>query len=251
MSSLAKGQPPDHLVPQTPARGKLSHASARHWSPHSRPGGTPVSNNCGPSQQQQPFSFSGVHGTKASTMDGDKRRLFLDRMKANPFFGSKSGQTGQNPAKKVQNRSTGVEIMTDDEVGTVSSEDPHGHMSLFLHHQHEQQTQHFSNFANNGQNQSKNSQPPQQQQRPKFDIKGPVYGYRSLSTGSRGVPQNSVMGSVSTLVDTAKSSSLFAGEDDPPLLMSSIDGVTTQVRFTNQLSFDRPFKKTLNVQIRD
>lgn len=95
-------------------------------------------------------------------------------------------------------KSTGVEIMTDDEVGTVSSEDPHGHMSLFLHHQHEQQTQHF-------------------RQQPKFDLKGPVYGYnRSLSASNQ--PR----------VD--KSSSLFAGgEDDPPLLMSSIDGVTTQV----------------------
>ena len=86
-------------------------------------------------------------------MDGDKRRLFLERMKASNFFQSRhqqnQNQQKQNNQQKaaVQNKSTGVEIMTDDEVGTVSSEDPHGHMSLFLHHQHEQQTQHFSNSA--------------------------------------------------------------------------------------------------------
>ena len=61
------------------------------------------------------------------------------------------------------------------------------------------------------------------QRTPKFDLKGPVYGYRSLSNGSRAVGAPSV-----PTVD--KSSSLFAGgEDDPPLLMSSIDEVTTQV----------------------
>lgn len=170
----------------------MSHTSARHWSPHSR------------GQPQQPLSFSGIHSSKASTMDGDKRRLFLERMKASPFFNLKAQQQQQ---QKVQNKSTGVEIMTDDEVGTVSSEDPHGHMSLFLHHQHEQQTQHFT------------SKQQQQQRVPKFDLKGPVYGYRSLSSG--GPTSN-------RLVD--KSSSLFAcGEDDPPLLMSSIDGVSTQV----------------------
>ena len=50
-----------------------------------------------------------------------------------------------------------------------------------------------------------------------------MYGYRSLSNGSRAVGAPSV-----PTVD--KSSSLFAGgEDDPPLLMSSIDEVTTQV----------------------
>ena len=68
-----------------------------------------------------------------------------------------------------------------------------------------------------------NQQQQTLQRTPKFDLKGPVYGYRSLSNGSRavGVP------SVPTL---DKSSSLFAGgEDDPPLLMSSIDEATTQV----------------------
>ena len=87
-------------------------------------------------------------------MDGDKRRLFLERMKASSFFNSRHNQQ-QNKSKHVQNKSTGVEIMTDDEVGTVSSEDPHGHMSLFLHHQHEQQTQHFSNSANTNTSQVK------------------------------------------------------------------------------------------------
>ena len=102
----------------------------------------------------------------------------------------------------TNNKSTGVEILTDDEVGTVSSEDPHGHMSLFLHHQHEQQTQHF------------------QRHPVAFDLKngGPVhFGFRSLSSDARTGPKSSAV------------STLFAGEDDPPLLMSSIDGVTTQV----------------------
>ena len=59
-----------------------------------------------------------------------------------------------------------------------------------------------------------------QQTGPKFDLKGPVYGYRSLSSGNG--PR--------VVAPVDKSSSLFAGgEDDPPLLMSSIDGVTTQV----------------------
>ena len=193
MASIAKGQnqPCDFHT-----RGK-TYASARHWSPHTRM----------PSREQ-PFSFSGVHSTKASTMDGDKRRLFLERMKANPFFSKKSS----NAQNQIHNKSTGVEILTDDEVGTVSSEDPHGHMSLFLHHQHEQQAKHFQ----------------QQQQRPKFDLKGPVYGYRSLSNGSRAVPPSSQPPGQVTVVD--KSSSLFANvEDEPPLMMSSIDGVTTQV----------------------
>ena len=135
-------------------------------------------------------------------MDGDKRRLFLERMKANPFF-KKSSRAGVQDSGNPVNKSTGVEILTDDEVGTVSSEDPHGHMSLFLHHQHEQQAKHYQ-------------QQQQSSQRPKFDLKGPVYGYRSLSNGSRIVAD--------------KSSSLFANvEDEPPLMMSSIDGVTTQV----------------------
>merc|ERR1719232_250825 len=102
-------------------------------------------------------------------------------------------------------------------------------MSLFLHHQHEQQTQHFSNTAssnsvcgsqitpNQQQGQQQGQQQSQQQQRttgPKFDLKGPVYGYRSLSSGNG--PR--------VVAPVDKSSSLFAGgEDDPPLLMSSID----------------------------
>ena len=188
MANIAKGQnqPCDFHT-----RGK-TYASARHWSPHSR---INVS-------RDGPFSFSGVNNTKASTMDGDKRRLFLERMKANPFF--KRNNRNQDPSNGNLNKSTGVEILTDDEVGTVSSEDPHGHMSLFLHHQHEQQAKHYQ-------------QQQQSSQRPKFDLKGPVYGYRSLSNGSRIVAD--------------KSSSLFANvEDEPPLMMSSIDGVTTQVK---------------------
>ena len=102
------------------------------------------------------------------------------------------------------------------QVGTVSSEDPHGHMSLFLHHQHEQQTQHF------------------QRHPVAFDLKngGPVhFGFRSLSSDARTGPKSSNLNAATTTTTTTTVSTLFAGpEDDPPLLMSSIDGgVSTQV----------------------
>jgi len=250
MASIAKGQQQEGLLTQiqpgppscsSSHRGKMSHASTRHWSPHSTSNSARGSASAAqglPPGTQQPFSFSGVPSTttstKASTMDGDKRRLFLERMKASNFFQSRHQQNQQQKQnqQKVQNKSTGVEIMTDDEVGTVSSEDPHGHMSLFLHHQHEQQTQHFSNSASSNSGCGSQITPNQQQQQgqqqgqqrtqtgPKFDLKGPVYGYRSLSSGNG--PR--------VVAPVDKSSSLFAGgEDDPPLLMSSIDGVTTQV----------------------
>jgi hypothetical protein len=257
MASIAKGQKQEGLLTQiqpgppscsSSHRGKMSHASTRHWSPahstsHNSARGASAAAQLTqglPPGTQQPFSFSGVPSTttstKASTMDGDKRRLFLERMKASNFFQSRyqqNQQQKQNQQKAVQNKSTGVEIMTDDEVGTVSSEDPHGHMSLFLHHQHEQQTQHFSNSASSNSGCGSQITPNQQQQvqgqqqgqqrtqtGPKFDLKGPVYGYRSLSSGNG--PR--------VVAPVDKSSSLFAGgEDDPPLLMSSIDGVTTQV----------------------
>ena len=168
--------------------------------------------------------FIFLYSTKASTMDGDKRRLFLERMKANPFF-KKSSRAGVQDSGNPVNKSTGVEILTDDEVGTVSSEDPHGHMSLFLHHQHEQQAKHFQHQQSSVSTSSSSSQ------RPKFDLKGPVYGYRSLSNGSR-----AVLGTASSAAD--KSSSLFANvEDEPPLMMSSIDGVTTQVPFLIKIIF--------------
>ena len=248
MASLQKGAPPsaDFFMtncpppPTTSNRGKLTHASSRHWSPHARP---------------QAFAFSAVHSSKASTMDGDKRRyvliylrfsvaklltiishflwrLFLDRMKANPLF-KRANKT--NPPLSSNNKSTGVEILTDDEVGTVSSEDPHGHMSLFLHHQHEQQTQHFQRHP---------------QAVASFDLKngGPVhFGFRSLSSDARTGPKSSCPStSVTTSGATVTPSSsaigtLFAGEDDPPLLMSSIDGVTTQVcSTTTKTHLDTP-----------
>ena len=75
MQSLAKGQQLPELQ-----RGKVSHTSARHWP-------------------QQPLSFSGVHchgPAKASTMDGDKRRLFLERMKNSSFFNLKQQQQQQS-----------------------------------------------------------------------------------------------------------------------------------------------------------
>ena len=54
-------------------------------------------------------------------MDGDKRRLFLERMKASNFFQSRHQQNqNQQKQKLQQNKSTGVEIMTDDEVCTFS-----------------------------------------------------------------------------------------------------------------------------------
>ena len=85
-------------------------------------------------------------------------------------------------------------------------------MSLFLHHQHEQQTQHF------------------QRHPVAFDLKngGPVhFGFRSLSSDARTGPKSSSVNAA----PTTTVSTLFAGpEDDPPLLMSSIDGgVSTQV----------------------
>merc|ERR1719361_3083461 len=100
-------------------------------------------------------------------------------MKANPLF----KRTKPSPPLTGNNKSTGVEILTDDEVGTVSSEDPHGHMSLFLHHQHEQQAQHFQQHrtsANAAQAPTAAAPPPPVAA--KFDLKGPVYGYRSLSS---------------------------------------------------------------------
>ena len=91
-------------------------------------------------------------------------------------------------------------------------------MSLFLHHQHEQQTQHF------------------QRHPVAFDLKngGPVhFGFRSLSSDARTGPKSSQVNlPPATNTNTSSTvSTLFAGpEDDPPLLMSSIDGgVSTQV----------------------
>ena len=213
MANIAKGQnqPCDFHT-----RGK-TYASARHWSPAPAPGAHLPHHSRINVSRDGPFSFSGINSTKASTMDGDKRRLFLERMKANPFF-KKSSRAGVQDSGNPVNKSTGVEILTDDEVGTVSSEDPHGHMSLFLHHQHEQQAKHFQHQQSSVSGASSSSS----SQRPKFDLKGPVYGYRSLSNGSR------VLGTTASSAD--KSSSLFANvEDEPPLMMSSIDGVTTQV----------------------
>ena len=117
MASLQKGGPPsaDFFLSNCNTnnnRGKLTHASSRHWSPASRPSGV----GSGPGHQQPPFTFSAVHSSKASTMDGDKRRLFLDRMKANPLF----KRTKPSPPLTGNNKSTGVEILTDDEVCIVS-----------------------------------------------------------------------------------------------------------------------------------
>ena len=123
MASLQKGGPPsadfflsncnnNTNISNSSNRGKLTHASSRHWSPHSRPG------IVGSGHGQPPFTtFSAVHSSKASTMDGDKRRLFLDRMKANPLF---KRSTKPSPPLTGNNKSTGVEILTDDEVCIVS-----------------------------------------------------------------------------------------------------------------------------------
>ena len=95
-------------------------------------------------------------------------------------------------------------------------------MSLFLHHQHEQQTQHF------------------QRHPVAFDLKngGPVhFGFRSLSSDARTGPKSSQVNLPPATNNTSSTvSTLFAGpEDDPPLLMSSIDGVSTQVYRTTLL----------------
>jgi hypothetical protein len=188
------------LVP----RSKLG-SSHRHWSPHG-----PTSST----SREQPFSM--VHNTKASTMDGDKKRLFLERMRSSPFVTS-----NKPPKTPNQNKSTGVEILTDDEVGTVSSEDPHGHMSLFLHHQHEQQVQHLGGLQH--QQQQKRQHGPVS-----FDLNknsgasgSSSYGFRSLSSDASN--------SRNAVLIKNHAGGLFGGEDDPPLLMSSIDGVTSQV----------------------
>ena len=167
---------------------------------------------------------------KSSTMDGDKKRLFLERMRASPFHNqihsqqqqkskTKTGETFQQQQQQQQQHqlpvakgtSTGVEILTDDEIGLTCSNalgppaffDLGGSTPLshtpssvksrhFQPHQHQQQQQ---------------QQHQQQQQR---------YGFRSLSGDGRG---------------RKESRPLFGGGDDlddSPLLMSSIDGVTTQ-----------------------
>ena len=147
---------------------------------------------------------------KSSTMDGDKKRIFLERMRASPFHNhvhhhnpktktKLCHEAGQlTPAPK--GTSTGVEILTDDEIGLTCSNGlgpptffdlggspPMAHPSSKSRHFHPQQLQ---------------------QQR---------YGFRSLSGDGRG----------RTGRDQRP---LFASDDldDSPLLMSSIDGVTTQ-----------------------
>ena len=158
---------------------------------------------------------------KSSTMDGDKKRLFLERMRASPFHNqihsqqqksktNKAGEAFQQHQQHLQQQqlpvakgtSTGVEILTDDEIGLTCSNGlgppaffdlggstPLGHTPSSVKSRH---------FLPQHQQ--------QQQQR---------YGFRSLSGDGRG---------------RKESRPLFGGDDldDSPLLMSSIDGVTTQ-----------------------
>jgi hypothetical protein len=160
---------------------------------------------------------------KSSTMDGDKKRLFLERMRASPFHNqihsqqqkSKTNKAGeafqqhqqhlhQQQLPVAKGTSTGVEILTDDEIGLTCSNGlgppaffdlggstPLGHTPSSV------KSRHFL---------PQHQQQQQQQQR---------YGFRSLSGDGRG---------------RKESRPLFGGDDldDSPLLMSSIDGVTTQ-----------------------
>jgi len=158
------------------------------------------------------------HGQrKSSTMDGDKKRIFLERMRASPFHNQIHLQQQQQKSKikseslQLQQQqlqpppkgtSTGVEILTDDEIGLTCSNGlgPPAFFDLgggqpLVHPSVKTSSRHFH---------------PSQQQQPR-------YGFRSLSGDGRGrVPR--------------ESRPLFASDDldDSPLLMSSIDGVSTQ-----------------------
>ncbi len=137
------------------------------------------------------------HGSakqKSATMDSDKKRMLLNKMK---FLRDQSKlQSKQQQQQQQQAKFTGVDILTDDVVGTVSSEDPTGERSLLALQQHRQPVV--------------------------FDLKSPAYGgytstpSRSLSSEARGQVNH-------------RGQSLFGIEDDPPLLLSSINGVATQV----------------------
>jgi hypothetical protein len=61
-------------------------------------------------------------------MDSDKKRLFLERMRASPFPAGathkskpKEPPASQLPPASAKGTSTGVEILTDDEIGLTCS----------------------------------------------------------------------------------------------------------------------------------
>jgi hypothetical protein len=152
------------------------------------------------------------HQRKSSTLDGDKKRLFLERMRTNPFHNGQSvsghstltSRSKHSDAPPPRGSSTGVEILTDDEIGLTCS-NTLCHSGAFFdlsgvpippqppvnklssrpggHHRHQQK-----------------------------------FGFRSLSGESR------------TRIAMRDPRPLFGSDEveDSPLLVSSIDGVTTQ-----------------------
>lgn len=208
MSGIAAGRPPPHdFDPMHPLMLPVGGGKG-HFASRGRP---LLSSNVGghwskpPMSSRDQFSLPASvnhNSRKASTMDGDKKRLFLDKIRANPFLASKAAASRPPPPEA---KSTGVDILTDDAVGTVSSEDPLGTMNHYYN-----QPQRPTAAAGG---------PPVV-----FDLKAQghhttvqkPFGFRSLSSDSRG--HNRTMGG-----------SLFGIDDDPPLMLSSIDGVSTKV----------------------
>ena len=151
---------------------------------------------------------------KSSTMDGDKKRLFLERMRASPVHQPVEPKTkaavataapnyNSNTSSQIPPKGTsqGVEILTDDEIGLTCSNGlgPPAFFDLGGSTQmvHPVRSRHF---------------PPHQQQQQGR------YGFRSLSGDGRGKGGRP----------------LFASDDldDSPLLMSSIDGVSAHAGTT-------------------
>lgn len=152
------------------------------------------------------------HHRKSSTLDGDKKRLFLERMRTNPFHNGQG--VAQNSTSTLKSKhsdappprgsSTGVEILTDDEIGLTCSNALCPSAAFFD----------LSGAPIPPQAPVKLSSRPGSHHRHQ-----PRFGFRSLSGESR-----------TRAVMRDPSRPLFGSDEveDSPLLMSSIDGVTTQ-----------------------
>lgn len=145
---------------------------------------------------------------KSSTLDGDKKRLFLDRMRTNPFHNTQGVslhtastlKSKQPDGPPPRGSSTGVEILTDDEIGLTCSNST-GPSAAFFD---------LSGVPIPSQTPAKPPLRPGRQQQ--------QFVLRSLGGESR----------MRTTVRDPRP--LFGGDEveDSPLLVSSIDGVTTQ-----------------------
>lgn len=149
------------------------------------------------------------HQRKSSTLDGDKKRLFLERMRTNPFHTGQNGSAHLLPPTSkakhsegppLRGSSTGVEILTDDEIGLTCSNTICPPSTFF--------------------DLSGVTPPPLQPplKPPNRQRHQQRFGFRSLSGESR------------SRVNLRDPRPLFGTDEveDSPLLMSSIDGVTTQ-----------------------